>query len=374
MKTYFASAERLSIEEVKKQTHDLVKNQIVGEVLNLFSGLLLILNHERQLVAANFEFLNKIGVNDIEEILGLRPGEIFHCIYSDNLSGGCGTAIECAGCGAVLSILSAIKGNASERYCTIKSDTENYIFKVKSQPLKADDKEWVLIIAQDVSEIHFWQNLERVFFHDLNNLLDNLNSTMTLLERKDPSSERLNNLRSIINRILSEVSMQRSLSKQPYGEFKPIISKVKLSSIKDNIQVSVLGKISDYNKFIINWAEDDIEFETDSLLIIRVLSNMIINAIEAEQGRGIIRLSVDKESDRLVFKVWNKTSIEEKNKARIFQRYFSTKSSDGRGLGTFSMKLFGEKYLKGEVNFTSDKITGTEFYLKIPIKLENSLP
>lgn len=35
----------------------------------------------------------------------------------------------------------------------------------------------------------------------------------------------------------------------------------------------------------------------------------------------------------------------------VFKRYFSTKSKSGRGIGTYSMKLFGERYLGGKVGF-----------------------
>jgi len=50
----------------------------------------------------------------------------------------------------------------------------------------------------------------------------------------------------------------------------------------------------------------------------------------------------------------------------LFQRSFSSKGS-GRGLGTYSMKLFGEKYLDGEVSFESDRIKGTTFTISLPL-------
>jgi sensor histidine kinase regulating citrate/malate metabolism len=46
---------------------------------------------------------------------------------------------------------------------------------------------------------------------------------------------------------------------------------------------------------------------------------------------------------------------------RIFQRNFSTKAQAGRGVGTYSMKLFGEKILGGKVSFTSSREDGTVF-------------
>ena len=52
--------------------------------------------------------------------------------------------------------------------------------------------------------------------------------------------------------------------------------------------------------------------------------------------------------------------------SRIFQRNFSTKEQDGRGIGTFSMKLFGEKILGGQVSFTTSKTGGTTFKFAYP--------
>jgi sensor histidine kinase regulating citrate/malate metabolism len=52
----------------------------------------------------------------------------------------------------------------------------------------------------------------------------------------------------------------------------------------------------------------------------------------------------------------------------MFQRSFSTKGSD-RGLGTYSMKLLGERYLHGEVEFTTSQEEGTTFRLILPLEL-----
>ncbi len=52
---------------------------------------------------------------------------------------------------------------------------------------------------------------------------------------------------------------------------------------------------------------------------------------------------------------------------RIFQRNFSTKEQAGRGIGTFSMKLFGEKILGGQIKFTTSKKGGTTFKFTHPV-------
>ena len=54
---------------------------------------------------------------------------------------------------------------------------------------------------------------------------------------------------------------------------------------------------------------------------------------------------------------------------QVFQRSFSTKSPS-RGLGAYSMKLIGERYLKGEVSFTTSQRDGTEFSITLPRDLQ----
>jgi len=39
----------------------------------------------------------------------------------------------------------------------------------------------------------------------------------------------------------------------------------------------------------------------------------------------------------------------------------------GRGLGTFSMKLFGEEFLGAKVNFKTSELEGTVFSLRLNI-------
>jgi len=53
----------------------------------------------------------------------------------------------------------------------------------------------------------------------------------------------------------------------------------------------------------------------------------------------------------------------------LFQRSFSTKG-EGRGLGTYSIKLYTERYLKGTVSFSSAEGEGTVFRVRYPWVLE----
>jgi sensor histidine kinase regulating citrate/malate metabolism len=52
---------------------------------------------------------------------------------------------------------------------------------------------------------------------------------------------------------------------------------------------------------------------------------------------------------------------------QIFVRSYSTKGK-GRGLGTYAMKLFTEKYLGGRIDFESRPETGTTFRVELPLQ------
>ena len=51
---------------------------------------------------------------------------------------------------------------------------------------------------------------------------------------------------------------------------------------------------------------------------------------------------------------------------QVFQRSFSMKGQAGRGIGTYSIKLFAEQYLGGKIKFISREPEGTCFVLTIP--------
>ena len=89
-------------------------------------------------------------------------------------------------------------------------------------------------------------------------------------------------------------------------------------------------------------------------------------ALEASKDNEIVTIGCyEFENDYVEYWVRNPNFISEEVQNSIFKRAFSTKGKD-RGLGTYSMKLLGEKYLKGSVGFTSSKAEGTCFYIKIP--------
>ena len=77
-------------------------------------------------------------------------------------------------------------------------------------------------------------------------------------------------------------------------------------------------------------------------------------------------VSAERFPDDTVISVHNDGVIPREVQLQIFQRSFSTKGGEGRGVGTYSVRLFTENYLRGRVGFHSIEGSGTTFGLTLP--------
>ncbi|NMC40146.1 MAG: ATP-binding protein, partial [Bacteroidales bacterium] len=79
-----------------------------------------------------------------------------------------------------------------------------------------------------------------------------------------------------------------------------------------------------------------------------------------------VTISFRTAEDTIIFMVHNPGYIPRDIQLQIFKRSFSTKDPS-RGLGTYSVKLLTEHYLKGKVSFCSDPVNGTIFSITLPL-------
>ena len=84
----------------------LIANAVnVDALLDRLPYSTVVLDDHRQIIAANQRLLESVGRASLEGILGLRPGELFHCIHSKETPWGCGTSQACSFCGAGQTVL-----------------------------------------------------------------------------------------------------------------------------------------------------------------------------------------------------------------------------------------------------------------------------
>lgn len=372
METYYAPAARTERRLFKNQIETISQSPIISTLLKTMSGLMVILNEDRQIVGLNHLFLEMLGIDNPEEALGLRLGESLHCIHADKLPSGCGTTSHCRTCGAVIAIMGALEGNCpEEQICALTAEKDgerrDFCLLVRAQPVEIDGFRWVLVFAQDITQQQFWVNLEQVFFHDINNVLTVLLAHAQRLSARQPGDRDVEAVEEVSRRLAGEIALQRCLSAQRDASYLLQKSVINLDQLREELDLVVRSHVSlDGRQLIEDWPQQEVCLSTDILLLSRVLGNMLINALEATAKGGKVRLSVSAEADSVIWEVWNAGAMPVAVKQRIFQRHFSTKAKSGRGLGTYSMKIFGEKYLGGRVDFESTPEFGTCFRFRLP--------
>ncbi len=373
--TYFAPAERAAAGALQQAVEAATGSPVMTAVLRSLGGILMILNPQRQIVAVNDDLLRLLGCKAPDSILGLRPGEALHCVHAgDNPAGGCGTGRFCASCGAAVAIVSSQQGHSrAEAECLLTArmngHDEALEFRVRAAPIALHGEPLTVVSLQDIRDRKRRQALEGVFFHDIMNTATALRGATHLLAACDGEGreEALQAVADLCDRLILEIAAQRELLDLESGRFEVRKRFVAAGEIRKLAERFFTGQPVAAGR-VLTFCDEcaDAMFHTDPILLGRVLANMITNALEATADRGEVRVWWETGAGRIVFHVWNACAMAPEVALRVFQRYFTTKDEPGRGLGTYGMKLIGERHLGGRVSFSTSEADGTTFHIELP--------
>lgn len=374
MATKFAPAERVSAKHLEQQITYLVTNALMCESLNAVPDLVMIINHERQLVYANRALLNFLGITEPDLIYGLRPGEILGCVHSTEEVGGCGTSEHCQTCGAIKAILCSHKGDLAVDECRINQKYEGQALdlKVWATPIRIGQEEYTIFALKDIADEKRREVLEKTFFHKIFNSASDLKSVAHNLQQfLSPQIVTVkDNITDLSTKIMEEIIGQRQLLAAEHDQLEVKTEAVNtVALIKDVVGLYSHQELAQDMAIVIDEHTIDTMIISDYSMLRRILSNMLKNAIEASQAGEKILIGCHKmKEDRVEFWVKNPAVMAKQVQLQVFQRSFSTKGK-GRGLGTYSMKLLSEKYLQGQVSFSSQPVIGTLFKATFPLVL-----
>jgi signal transduction histidine kinase len=314
--------------------------------------------------------MGALGVDHPNTLLGLRPGEAFSCIHACEGADGCGTGRHCTACGAVLSMETAREeGRQDVEECRLTINAQNgssLDLEVVTTPLRLDGTDFYICALKDISAIKRRNILEQVFFHDVINTAGGIHGLATLLmEHRDIPEETEQEYKAwmfnLSSRLIEEIKQQRQLLAAERGEFTPNFHDFPVSRVLFEVYALYVNHDVAEGKRLMVSDAPELQIFSDEIIVRRILGNLVKNALEATSPGGTVTLACVDDGTAVTFSVHNEGVIPEEIQLQIFNRSFSTKSPAGRGIGTYSVRLFGEKYLHGKVAFTSTADAGTTF-------------
>ena len=368
-RSYFAPPGRASARTLHRETEACLAHPVAQFLMESLDGLVLILDEHRQILATNARMQAALGVPP-DTLQGQRPGEALTCVHPGEGPAGCGTSRACAHCGAVLAILEAQRTGAPvQSECLLmlrRGGTEACAeFQITVHPLKVGPHRFQVVLLHDQGPAKRREALERLFFHDVANLMQGIRGWTDLLasgEARTPDvAGKLVRLTDLLDR---ELHSYRAMVQAEQGELRPRLQDVHPAEVLQDVGDLLARHAQARARTVVLQPAPPDPIRTDPELLSRVVLNMAVNAAEAIPPGEAVTLSAHREDGRLRFQVHNPGEIPEAVRSRIFLRSFSTKADAGRGLGTYAMKLFGEQVLGGHVGFDTGR-EGTTFWIDL---------
>ncbi len=347
---------------------------LMGTIIEAIPDASLVLDGQRRVLMANVKFLRTFGLS-AGTVIGKSPGEALHCLFKGESPDGCGSGLHCSVCGAMRTVLLSQELHEQVvQECQIElggEDGRSLDLEVTSTYAVIEEMPVTIFVLRDVSLEKHRSVLERLFFHDVLNTVGGIHGVAELLNvgaalTPDQELEYRRWILELSKKLIDEIQGQRKLMAAERGDFTPDFGLIVVKELLREVQALYvdhevatgrtlkLGNIS--NSTIIS----------DPQILRRILVNLVKNALEATERAGTVTLGCRDGENFIEFSVHNPGAIPADVQLQLFRRSFTTKVGTGRGIGTYSVKLFGERYLKGKVAFTSTESDGTTFTFRLP--------
>ena len=306
------------------------------------------------------------------EVTGLRLGDLLQCAHANLGPDGCGTTPFCTVCGAARAIEESQAGRAAVHdYRVIRGGeaaSATLDLRVWTTPLALGPEPLTVVAIRDMTDSNRRAALERVFFHDLLNAAGALRGYMQMwpLLTPDQATEASQAAARLSHQIVEEIETQRDLAAAESGDLDVRVKDLEPKALLDDLRVLYAHhRVAHDRAIALAPCDEGVPIRTDRVLLARVIGNLVKNALEASAPGQTVTLGF-RRAPVPAFTVHNEGVIPEDVRLQIFQRAFTTKGERGRGLGTYSVKLLGERYLGGTVEFSSSAVAGTVFTVRLP--------
>ncbi|MCE2613766.1 ATP-binding protein [Flavobacteriaceae bacterium D16] len=212
-----------------------------------------------------------------------------------------------------------------------------------------------------------WREMAKQVAHEIKNPLTPMRLSVQSFERKfDPADPKApEKVKEYCNTLIQQIDTMSSIA-SAFSNFAemPAQQNETLNVVK-TVKLALDIFNENYIHFIAE--EEEIIAKLDRTQLVRVVTNLVKNAIQAVPEVDAPRILVSVSSDGKFVKISvadNGVGIADGVREKVFEPKFTTKSS-GMGLGLGMVKNIVETY-KGSITFTSQKGKGTVFTVRFP--------
>lgn len=368
-----APADEIGTHLISRQHLSATQAELITTLFHTMPDMLLVLNEQSRIIAVNDRLLTTFGTVNRSALMELRPGEAIRCIHGTEKADGCGTAETCSSCGVALAARKSRESGGQSRMeyqiMTLHDGGVPLDLEVTATPLKMAETSMLLVALRDISPDKQRLVLERTFFHDILNTVGGIRGIAELLTAPTVAPEIEVQYKTLIvelaDNLEEEIEQQRRLLSAERGEY--VVDMQDTDLREDLKEICTLYANHDRipDRTVILEQAPACRLAIDRPMLRRVVGNMVRNALEASPAGAAVRVSLGVGRKNIVITVANPGEMPKEVQMCVFKRSFSTKGVAGRGIGTYSMKLFGERYLGGAVGFRC-RDGETVFFIKLP--------
>jgi two-component system NtrC family sensor kinase len=204
--------------------------------------------------------------------------------------------------------------------------------------------------------------------HEINNPLEAVTNLVFIIQQSPEASEFI---REHATSAISELSRLTHIARQSLGFYRELSSPIRM-----DLNESVSDTVDLYRgRFMAKQIEVETKLAPDLFIhairgeIRQVISNLLVNALDAMEKRGTLTVTTEQEDSQVTIRVSdNGLGIRPEDRAKIFDAFFTTKRGTGTGLGLWISRSIVEKH-GGTITMSSSAAAedhGTTFMIAFP--------
>lgn len=262
-------------------------------------------------------------------------------------------------------------------YSTTRKDKTPLEVRVTESLFSSNAQSHRLITVVDVTEKQRLEksreNAERIIRHDLRDYVLSLGSAAEIMSQLQDdttaSAEMLHTIRTTVIQTMELMESGQQAFLMEEGLYELNHEQIDLHKLIDNA-VNLLDPMIELYGVTINSdlppADSPVTFLGERSLITRALSNLLRNALEAEEIGSVVTVSCTRGKHSVIIDVHNQSSVDPAVCDRFFEKYVSGRRH-GAGLGTYIAKLIVELH-GGAISMHTSARSGTTVTMTIPLE------